>query len=122
MVKRSEIFDFAENKYNAKPDYPFEKYRHYAVLRHTDDDKWFGLVMNVSREKLGLKGEGEADVLDIKCHPAKVDDLKTKPGFRAAGRPEVQDSRRARSLPSACQNPFPRSGNAAGSRLPHPEG
>ena len=84
MVKRSEIFDYAEKKYNTKPDYPFEKYRHYAVLRHTDDDKWFGLVMNVSREKLGLKGEGEADVLDIKCHPAKVDELKTKPSFRPA--------------------------------------
>jgi predicted DNA-binding protein (MmcQ/YjbR family) len=40
--------------------------------------------MNVSRVKLGLKGEGEADVLDIKCHPAKVEDLKTKPGFRPA--------------------------------------
>jgi predicted DNA-binding protein (MmcQ/YjbR family) len=84
MIKRSEIFADAKKQYNAKPDYPFEKYRRYAALRHSDDDKWFGLVMNVSRSKLGLKGEGEVDVLDIKCHPAKVDDLKTKPGFRPA--------------------------------------
>ena len=84
MIKRSEIFAYAEKQYNAKPDYPFEKYRRYAVLRHSDDDKWFGLVMNVSRGKLGLKGEGEVDVLDIKCHPAKVDDLNTRPGFRPA--------------------------------------
>lgn len=54
MLKRSEIFDHAKDKYGAKPDYPFAKYRHYAVLRHTDDEKWFGLVMNVSREKLDL--------------------------------------------------------------------
>jgi len=84
MIKRSEIFDYAENKYNIKPDYPFGKYPHYAVLRHLDDNKWFGLVMNVSKDKLGLKGEGEVDILDIKCHPAIVDDLKTKPGFRPA--------------------------------------
>ena len=82
MIKRSEIFAYAEKQYNAKPDCPFENYRRYAVLRHSDDDKWFGLVMNVSRGKLGLKSEGEVDVLDIKCHPAKVDDLKTRPGFR----------------------------------------
>lgn len=84
MIKRSEIFGYADKKYNVKPDYPFEKYRHYAVLRHSDGDKWFGLVMNVSRDMLGLKGEGEVDVLDIKCHPAKVDDFKTRPGFRPA--------------------------------------
>lgn len=84
MIERSEIFDYAEKQYNAKPDYPFERHRHYAVLRHLDSNKWFGLVMNVSKAKLGLKGEGEADILDIKCHPAKVEDLKTKPGFRPA--------------------------------------
>jgi predicted DNA-binding protein (MmcQ/YjbR family) len=48
MIKRSEIFAYAEKQYNAKPDCPFENYRRYAVLRHSDDDKWFGLVMNVS--------------------------------------------------------------------------
>lgn len=84
MIKRSEIFDYADKKFGAKPDYPFEKYPHYAVLRHSEDDKWFGLVMDVSKDKLDLDGEGKVDVIDIKCHPHKVDDLKSKPGFRPA--------------------------------------
>lgn len=84
MITRSEIFDHAEKTFGAKPDYPFKKYPHYAVLRHSDDQKWFGLIMNVPREKLGLEGDGEVDVIDIKCHPAKVDDLKRTPGFRPA--------------------------------------
>lgn len=84
MITRSEIFDYAKKTFDSKPDYPFKKYPHYAVLRHSDDQKWFGLIMNVPREKLGLEGEGELDVIDIKCHPAKVDDLKRTPGFRPA--------------------------------------
>ncbi|MDX0312575.1 MmcQ/YjbR family DNA-binding protein [Sinorhizobium meliloti] len=84
MIKRSEIFDYAEKKFGTKPDYPFDKYPHYAVLRHPDDDKWFGLVMDVSKDKLGLDGEGNVDIIDVKCHPQKVDDLKSKPGFRPA--------------------------------------
>jgi predicted DNA-binding protein (MmcQ/YjbR family) len=84
MLKRSDIFEYAEQKYGAKPDYPFRTYRNYAVLRHGDDARWFGLVMNVPRERLGLAGEGEVDILDVKCHPVKVDDLKTRPGFRPA--------------------------------------
>ena len=84
MITRSEIFDYVEKTFGAKPDYPFKKYPRYAVLRHSDDQKWFGLIMNVPREKLGLEGDGEVDVIDIKCHPAKVDDLKRMPGFRPA--------------------------------------
>lgn len=84
MIERSAIFDYAEKKFDVKPDYPFEKYPHYAVLRHLDEEKWFGLVMDVSKDKLGLDGEGKVDILDVKCHPQKVDDLKSKPGFRPA--------------------------------------
>lgn len=40
--------------------------------------------MNVSRDKLGLEGDGEVEIIDVKCHPAKVDDLKRSPGFRPA--------------------------------------
>ncbi|MGV2113814.1 MmcQ/YjbR family DNA-binding protein [Agrobacterium salinitolerans] len=84
MITRSEIIAYAEKKFDAKPDYPFEKYPRYAVLRHSDDMKWFGLIMNVPRERLRLEGEGEVDVIDVKCHRAKVDDLKMRPGFRPA--------------------------------------
>ncbi|NTA19011.1 MmcQ/YjbR family DNA-binding protein [Agrobacterium tumefaciens] len=84
MITRSEIFDYAEKTFGTKPDYPFKKYPHYAVLRHSDDQKWFGLIMNLPRDKLGLEGEGEVDVIDIRCHPAKVDDLKRTSGFRPA--------------------------------------
>ncbi|MBA8840903.1 MmcQ/YjbR family DNA-binding protein [Ochrobactrum sp. RH2CCR150] len=84
MTSRSEIFEYAEKKYNTKPDYPFAKFPHYAVLRHGSDDRWYGLVMDVPKEKLGLDGEGSIDVIDIKCHPEKVHDFKARPGFLPA--------------------------------------
>lgn len=84
MITRSEMFEYAEKTFGAKPDYPFKTYPHYAILRHLDDQKWFGLVMNVPKDKLGLEGEGDVDVIDIKCHPDKVHDLKIKAGFLPA--------------------------------------
>lgn len=83
MITRSAVFDYAQKTFGAEPDYPFSKFPHYAVLRHPSE-KWFGLIMNVPRGKLGLEGEGDVDVIDIKCHPAKVEDVKWKPGFRPA--------------------------------------
>lgn len=84
MVSRQEIFDFAEKEFGVKPDYPFAKFPAYAVLRHSNDGKWFGLVMNVPFNKIGLEGDDEIDILDVKCHVAKVADLANEDGFRPA--------------------------------------
>ena len=84
MVSRQEIFDFAEKEFGVKPDYPFAKFPAYAVLRHSNDGKWFGLVMNVPLNKIGLEGDDEIDILDVKCHVAKVADLTNEDGFRPA--------------------------------------
>lgn len=76
MVQRTDIFRFARKAFGVEPDYPFAKYPHYAVLRHADSGKWFGLVMDVDRQRLGLDGEGSIDVIDLKCDPRKVEALR----------------------------------------------
>ena len=85
MIRRSDVFTHAERKFGVKPKYPFQKYPRYAILRHGDGaDKWFALVMDVPRGRLGLDGEGSVDVLDIKASPQTVEALKSAPGFRPA--------------------------------------
>ncbi len=37
----------------------------YAVLRHSDNNKWYAVIMNVSKEKLGLAGTEEVDIMDM---------------------------------------------------------
>ncbi|WP_157015078.1 MmcQ/YjbR family DNA-binding protein [Mesorhizobium xinjiangense] len=84
MISRSAVFSYAEHKYNTSPDYPWSNYQHYATLRHKDSDKWYALVMTVSREKLGIAGEGEVDVVNIKCRPDAVGSLRMMKGFLPA--------------------------------------
>lgn len=38
MLKRDDIFDFVSEKYDIKPDYPWEKYNDYTTLRHHDNE------------------------------------------------------------------------------------
>lgn len=68
MVTRQTIFDYTEDNYGVTPVYTFKSYPHYAVLKNLQG-KWFGLVMNVPREKLGLSGKEEVDILDVKIEP-----------------------------------------------------
>ena len=59
------IFDYARLNYGVEPDYPFPTAPDYPVLRHPDTRKWFALIMDVPRYRLGLSGEERVDILNI---------------------------------------------------------
>lgn len=78
MIKRNEIFEYVKNKYKTKPEYLWQKSPEHAVLRHKDNRKWYGIIMTVSKEKLGLEGKEEIDIIDIKCYPEMIGSLRKK--------------------------------------------
>ena len=68
FATRQTILDFAEQTYNTTPEYLWRSYPNYAVLRHPNK-KWFGVVMDIQKEKLNLKGTEKIDILVIQCAP-----------------------------------------------------
>ena len=60
MRQAQQIFDYAANQYATQPEYLWEKYPEYAILRHGNaKGKWYALIGKISKTKLGLKEEGE---------------------------------------------------------------
>ncbi len=82
--KSKVVFDYIKKKYKVKPDFPWKTFTSYAVFRHSDNEKWFCLLMNVPRAKLGLRGEGEVNVIDVKVRVELVGALRRRPGFLPA--------------------------------------
>ena len=79
---REKIFKYVKEKYNIEPDYPFSTAPTYPVLRHADNRKWFALIMDVQREKLGLKGTDYVDIINLKLgDPMLVDMIVRQPGY-----------------------------------------
>lgn len=60
------VFDYIKKNYGAQPEYPWRKYDENAVFRHQDNNKWFALVMEVGRDKLGLSGGEPVGVINLK--------------------------------------------------------
>ncbi|MBV6783382.1 MmcQ/YjbR family DNA-binding protein [Xanthomonas campestris pv. trichodesmae] len=83
-MNRNNVFAYAKNKFQLEPEYPFEKFPDYAVLRSADSEKWFALLMRVPRSKLGLEGNGELEIIDLKVAPEKVGHSRTRDGFLPA--------------------------------------
>ena len=65
MTKQS-FLSYCSGTYGTSPDYPFEEDFETAVLRHSDNRKWYALVMRVSRRKFGLDSDEVIEVVNLK--------------------------------------------------------
>lgn len=65
MTKQS-FLEYCLSTYGTSPDYPFEEDFVTAVLRHSDNKKWYALVMRVSRRKFGFDSDETIDVVNLK--------------------------------------------------------
>ena len=81
-MDRQQVFDYVRQRYGTLPDYPWA-YQN-AVLRHRGNQKWYGLVMEVGREKLGLLEAGTVHILNVKCDPMLIGSLRMREGFHPA--------------------------------------
>ena len=78
-MRRQDIFVWCKQQYDVEPDYPWNDWN--AVLRHKDNRKWFGLVLEVKGNKLGMDTEKMVDLLNIKCDPVLIGSLLLQRGF-----------------------------------------
>ena len=81
---RGSVLQFAADKYKTSPEYLWASLPEYAVLRHLDNKKWYAVIMNVSKEKLGLSGKEYVDILDIKVDPVMSGSLLEEKGIMPA--------------------------------------
>ena len=65
-MTKQQFFEYCSNTYGTSPDYPFDEDFETAVLRHTDNRKWFALSMQVSRRKFGIDSDEVIDVVNLK--------------------------------------------------------
>ncbi|MBS6474992.1 MAG: MmcQ/YjbR family DNA-binding protein [Clostridiales bacterium] len=83
-MDRKEIEEYIMHAYGVAADFPWAKYPNAAVFRHDNNKKWFALVMEVAKEKLGVQGEGSVNILNVKCNPIMIGSLRRETGFYPA--------------------------------------
>ena len=65
-MTKQQFLSYCLHTYATPPDYPFDDWMESAVLRHTDNQKWYAIAMRVSRRKFGLDIDEEVDVVNLK--------------------------------------------------------
>lgn len=79
---KDKLFTYIEKEYHKNPEYPWARYPGYAVFRHSDNQKWFALIMDIPKSKLGLESDDIAYILNVKMRePLLMDFLVQQEGF-----------------------------------------
>lgn len=81
---KDDIFKYAEKKYGTKPDFPWGDKLDGAVLRHSSNKKWYGLIMEVQYNRLGINKDGMVFILNVKCDPIMIGSLREEQGILPA--------------------------------------
>ena len=81
---KERILQYAQVHLGAEPDHLWAKFPRYAVLRHSENAKWFAVFLEVPGTRLGLERPESVDILDVKCGPLLAGSLLGIPGILPA--------------------------------------
>lgn len=74
------VVKYIEEFCGAKGEYPFAGDPSTCVFRHQANRKWFAVIMEIPREKLGIPGEEKIRVINLKCDTRMIGVFRQESG------------------------------------------
>lgn len=75
------LHNYIEETYGVTGEYPFAKDAATCVFRHQSNRKWFAVIMEISRNKLGLSGDSLIPVVNVKCDTRLIGSFRQEKGI-----------------------------------------
>lgn len=70
-----EVIEYVRKKYSDEPEFLWQKFSDNAVFRRSDNKKWYGALLTVSKRKLGINSDEAAEIIDLRTPPEKMEFL-----------------------------------------------
>ena len=80
-MNRKEVENYIFETYGVKKESPWADDPDSVIFRHRLNRKWFALIMRIPQKRLGLSGEEQVDVMNVKCYPELIESLRFSDGF-----------------------------------------
>ena len=104
-MNRIELEKYILLQYDALADDPWASAPGFRVFRHADSRKWFAVMMNSPKCRLGEASDELLEVVNVKCDPLLIGSLRGQNGYFPAyhmnkekwlsiqlGKPELDDA------------------------------
>lgn len=83
-MNREEFDKYIKKVYGVSAEFPWLSAPSFAVYRHESNNKWFAVVMEISKAKLGIEEEGNVNVVNLKSDPLLIGSLILDKGIYPA--------------------------------------
>ena len=80
-MNRLDLENYISETFSTTGEQLFAKYPGFRVFRHLSNRKWFAVIMDIPRKNLGLTGEGEISVVNLKCDTRLIGSFRMEPGI-----------------------------------------
>ena len=74
-MSREELIKFVASEYGIMPEFLWDDDKNTCTFRHLGTKKWFGILMAVPGNKIGLKNDKPVDIINVKLEPEFIQEL-----------------------------------------------
>lgn len=78
---RDQVLALAAKQYHTQPEHLWARNPDHAVLRHANNRKWYALLMDVPKDRLGLDGTEHVEILNLKVDPVMAGSFLLQAGI-----------------------------------------
>ncbi len=70
-----EIIHYISDKYKDELEFLWEKFSSNAIWRRKDNKKWYGVLLILSKRKLGLDSDDIIEIIDLRAEPETIEKI-----------------------------------------------
>lgn len=70
-----QIIKYVYDNYGDELEYLWDKLPDCAIWRRKENNKWYGLLLAVTKDKLGLKSKDKVEIIDLRAEPEFIDGI-----------------------------------------------
>ncbi len=71
----NEIIKYIKEKYNDDLEYLWKKFPNNAIWRNKSNNKWYGALLVISENKLGIESDKIIDIIDLRYQKDKIKEI-----------------------------------------------
>jgi predicted DNA-binding protein (MmcQ/YjbR family) len=83
-MNRRDITEYIRDVFSVEGEQLWIAFPDYTVFRNARNKKWFGIIMDIEKGKLGLDGEGKTDIIVLRCDSILIGSLLHNTGYLPA--------------------------------------
>ena len=80
-MTRTCLTAYLADAYGVAGEQLFTRYPGFLVFRHSGNKKWFAVIMDIPGKNLGLMGDSEISVVNLKCDTRLIGSFREEPGI-----------------------------------------